>query len=210
MGFIAGLDLGQAGDFAALAALEAFDPPFPVPKRSYGLRGLKRWPLGTSYVKVVADVGALLSAPELRGADLVVDASGCGRPVVDMARAANLPARLQPVIITAGHAVSFAAGYFHVAKIVLINTTLVALQERRLQLAPSLPEVPTLVRELENYRTKITPALNEVFNAREGAHDDLLLALCLAVWFGERRRHPPGRPYVLSDLLHPPAVREDD
>jgi hypothetical protein len=51
----------------------------------------------------------------------------------------------------------------------------------------------TLVRELEDYRVKITPAADETFNAREGAHDDLSLALALAVWVGEQIIAPTGQ-----------------
>jgi hypothetical protein len=49
---------------------------------------------------------------------------------------------------------------------------------------------------------KVTPAANEVFNAREGEHDDLLLALALAAWNGERT--PPFDPPVVTAV---PAIR---
>jgi hypothetical protein len=61
------------------------------------------------------------------------------------------------------------------------------LQSRRLQIARSLPDADTLVRELENFRVKITLAANETFGAwREGQHDDLVLAASLAGWWAER------------------------
>jgi hypothetical protein len=51
------------------------------------------------------------------------------------------------------------------------------------------------VRHLERFElgtsytaVKITPATNEVFGAwREGQHDDLVLAVAIAVWQAERR-----------------------
>ena len=50
-----------------------------------------------------------------------------------------------------------------------------------------LREVAILIRELETFRVKITEAANETFGAwREGQHDDLLLAVALAAWAGER------------------------
>jgi hypothetical protein len=54
-----------------------------------------------------------------------------------------------------------------------------------LKFAQALPETAILCRELENYRMRITASLVETFNAREGAHDDLVLAL--ACWHGEYR-----------------------
>jgi hypothetical protein len=43
--YFLGLDLGQAGDYTALAALDAVERPDGT--RSYGVRHLHRWPLGT-------------------------------------------------------------------------------------------------------------------------------------------------------------------
>jgi hypothetical protein len=56
----------------------------------------------------------------------------------------------------------------------------------RLKFAPGRRETKDLVRELRDYRTKITPAANATFSAREGKHDDLLLGLAIAVFYGER------------------------
>jgi hypothetical protein len=83
----------------------------------------------------------------------------------------------------------------HVPKKELIATLQVLLQTRRLQIAPSLHDAPILVRELENYRVKISPARNEIFEPwREGQHDDLVLAVALAAWAGERALPPLYRP----------------
>jgi hypothetical protein len=39
-----------------------------------------------------------------------------------------------------------------------------------------------LTRELQEFRVKYTEAGNATFNAREGGHDDLVLALAIAVF----------------------------
>lgn len=191
MPYILGLDLGQAADFSALAALEQqeeYGPPLPGRRmlNHYACSGLKRWPLGTPYPAVVEELQALLRRPGLAGCTLVVDGTGVGRPVVDMIRRAKLPCQLRAAVITAGAGQSFADGYFHVAKQLLVSTTQVLLQQRRLRFARGLPETPVLVRELEAYRVKVTAAANETFDARQGEHDDLVLAVALACWFGER------------------------
>src|SRR5262249_48673747 len=136
-----------------------------------------------------------LSRPPLKGSQLVVDQTGCGRPVVDLIKAAKLEAKLVPVTITAGLSESHSSDGWHVAKVILISGVQVLLQERRLRFAASLPETPTLVKELQSYRVRVTPAANETFNAREGQHDDLLLAVCLAVWAGQRLA-PASRPVL--------------
>ena len=194
--YILGLDLGQAADYTALAVLERTEKTLEIPhpdkparfetKWHFGCRGLKRWPLGTSYPSIVADVEKLTAKPLLAKAHLVIDGTGVGRPVVDMFRQAHLPVTLVPVMITSGNKESHHDGYYHVGKAILISTLQVLLQQRRLQFANRLPETPALVKELQSYQVKVTEAANEVFNARQGAHDDLLLALALASWHGER------------------------
>jgi hypothetical protein len=66
-----------------------------------------------------------------------------------------------------------------------------------------LPEAELLVKELQNFKVKITAAANEVFGEwREGQHDDLVLATALAAWAGERAlpdEVKPGIPRVISD-----------
>ena len=184
MSFIIGLDLGQSADFSALCVLEQTETTSGW--REYTCRGLKRWPLGTAYTRIVADLGTDLFREPLAGSALVVDASGVGRPVVDMIRKVRLPAQLAPVVITAGQSQSFADGYHHVAKVILISTVQVLLEQRRLTLPKNHPLIDVTLKEFANYRVKVTPAANETFSARDGEHDDLVLAVAIAAWYGER------------------------
>jgi hypothetical protein len=53
--------------------------------------------------------------------------------------------------------------------------------------APALPESATLVRELAAFQLKATVSADEELGTwREGAHDDLVLAVAVAAWLGER------------------------
>jgi len=64
----------------------------------------------------------------------------------------------------------------------------VALQTDKLKIAEALPEAGTLVRELQDFQVKITEAANDTYGAwREGAHDDLVLAVALALYVGKKR-----------------------
>jgi hypothetical protein len=181
--FILGLDLGQAQDFTAVAAAEVIpsEPP------AYHLRHLERLRLGTPYPVVVAHVKTLLTREPLRGCtDLVVDATGVGPPVVDLLRDAGL----SPVAVTihGGDTVSEEKGgdRWRVPKRDLVATLQVLLQTGRLKVAEALPDAATLVRELLAYQVKLSDRGHDSYNAREGAHDDLVLAVALAVWWGER------------------------
>jgi hypothetical protein len=191
--YFTGLDLGQAKDYTAVAVLERTAVPDPKREgrtlRHYAIRHLERLPLGTPYPDVCTRLARLFAQPPLAGSSLAVDYTEVGRPVLDMLRRAQIPARLRPVTITAGNKASLDAGGWSVPKKELVSTLQVLLQSRRLQVAPTLPEAATLVQELTTFQVKITPAANETFGAwREGAHDDLVLAVAVAAWEGEHLR----------------------
>jgi hypothetical protein len=59
------------------------------------------------------------------------------------------------------------------------------LHQGRLRILRQLPEAETLARELQDFRVEYTQAGNLAFNARSGRHDDLVLALAIAVWRAE-------------------------
>jgi hypothetical protein len=203
--FILGLDLGQAGDYTALAILEKARTTTGTSKVvRYDARHLERVPLGTSYPQIVARVGdrvQTLASSDAR-LTLVVDQTGVGRPVVDLLRDAHLPCRLVPIMITAGQVVTQVdkqRGYykhteFHVPKRDLVGGLAVLLQSGRLRVAHNLPEAQILVQELLNFRVSISLSGRDTYGAgedwREGAHDDLVLAVALAAWYGENAPAP--------------------
>src|SRR6185295_18926469 len=97
-----------------------------------------------------------------------------------------------------GHSTTGGAdGSTHVPKKELVSTLQVMLQGRRLRIAQGLAEALTLEQELLNFKVKITAAMNETFATwRESQHDDLVLAVALAAWRGEREPGPGFAPYV--------------
>jgi hypothetical protein len=69
----------------------------------------------------------------------------------------------------------------------------VLLQSGGLQIAAGMPYGAALVEEMADMRAKVTSAGNTQFGVwREGAHDDLVLAVALACW-AARKRYPQGR-----------------
>jgi hypothetical protein len=184
---VCGLDLGKMADFTALCAVEPCR--LPDKKRRYDVPLLHRWPLGTSYCRIADDLVAFFVAAPLRGSVLVADHTGVGAPVLDLLRERKpRTGGLVPVTITAGSAVTREEGGcgWRVAKLALVSRLQVLLQGGLLRFAAGLPGTADLVRELKDYQVKVTAAGNETFNAREGAHDDLVLALALACWWAEQ------------------------
>jgi hypothetical protein len=180
----------------------------------YHVRHLERPPLGTSYVEVVERVVGLLESLGDRELVLAVDTTGVGRPVADM-----LKARLEEwlkegqrreisaawITITGGDSVTRAeGGGLRVPKRDLASAPLVLMQNRQLKIAEDLQLAPVLKRELLNFKVKINIATgHDSYEAwREGDHDDLVLAVAIACWCGERylrKEDSIPRPGIIAD-----------
>jgi hypothetical protein len=102
---------------------------------------------------------------------------------------ARLPhVEVHSVVITAGQGWRpVARSSWHVSKVELVSAIRAALESGRLKVPARLEHADTLKRELADFRVKVTPAANETFSAREGAHDDLVLAVSMPVCLGNWR-----------------------
>lgn len=181
---VGGLDLGQTTDPSALAVLRKDGQDRAA---VYTLLVLRRFELKTPYGEVLAETNRVMTTGPVKGAPLAVDQTGVGRPVVELARERMTDTWVIPVTITSGHASTEQADGWHVPKKELVSALALVHQTRRLVVPRKLAHGATLAREMENFKAKITLSANETFEAwREGMHDDLVLAVALAVWAGER------------------------
>ena len=69
----------------------------------------------------------------------------------------------------------------------------VLLQTSRIRFARDMPMVPTLVKDLQEFRVKINAlTAHDSYGAwRQGTHDDLVLAVAVAAWYGQRAVSKP-------------------
>lgn len=207
----AALDLGQARDHSALVAverIEAIDPGSPFTPVNRGMSPghgqdfyeafedhfsvvhLREWPLGTPFKVVIAETCGLLKkwGP---AAKLFFDQTGLGGPIAEQFYSAHRDGAMgdharfpEGVTITSAN------------KADIVGSVQVALAEHRLHVPPQ-PLRDRLTRQLQEFQYRITPAGNVTWGAStERAHDDLVLALALAVSayrFGTARiRFPDG------------------
>jgi hypothetical protein len=116
---------------------------------------------------------------------LLVDGTGVGTPVVEMFRKAGL--HPVPIWITGGETTSRKGQIIRVPKRELVSVLQVLLQCQRLKFPRGIPESQILIEELLAFRAKISSSGNDTYEAwREKDHDDLVLALALSCWYGER------------------------
>ena len=194
-----GLDLGQSRDHTGFAVVDRVERRGEWDPRMFAhqkmaplrLRYLERVPLGTPYPDVVERVRDVTNQVALNGrGELLVDATGVGRPVVDLLRRAHLKCWITPVVVTGGLATTHANDYVHVPKRDLIIGLQVAMQTGALQIAAGLAHEKTLMKEMADMRVAVSSSGNEQFGAwRQGSHDDLVFAVALACW-GAKRAYP--------------------
>ena len=181
MKFVVGVDLGQTADFTAITILEEKE------RNVYDVRYLERL-RNTPYPAIVRRLDHLIR--KLPGKpSIAVDATGVGRPVIDMIKDAILPATIYPITLTGGDTVNRDGLERRVPKRDIASTIAVLLQTGRLRIARGLRESETLLHELLNFRVKISLSGHDTYEAwREAEHDDLVLAVGLAAWLFEKGR----------------------
>lgn len=195
--FVVGLDVGQAVDPSAIAIIHYTRTPLKTWKpdlirqlwkqdkiERFDVVHLERIPLGTPYPTQIEHVRALLSRPPLDTLrpKFVLDETGCGRPVADLFdRAGLLPER---VLITAGNEVVRGSGArsWHVPKSFLIAGLDARLHCGELKIAAALRDASILANELKDFERSVSQAGRTTWNARVGAHDDLILAVAIALF----------------------------
>jgi len=210
--FVLGVDLGQARDWTAICVAERFlGPPLRV-----DVGHLERPPLGTRYPAVVDRVARLAVALRTRtpapAVQVAIDYTGVGRAVLDIFREVDLAgASLVPITIHGGSAVVPDEGGFHVPKRDLVGAVQALLQTGRLKVADALPEAATLAKEMTEFRVRIGLGGHDSYGVaddwREGAHDDLVLAVAMACWLAGREP-PAARSYSYLDATDDDERRE--
>jgi hypothetical protein len=154
--YFAGLDLGQSHDFTALTI-------------------------------IVEEVRTILTYPPLdkRQVFLAVDRTGCGAPVCDLLRPV-FPG-MAAISITGGQEASASPAGFNVPKRDLASRVKVLMQTDCLSIDKSVPAARLLYQELQSFTTKINIKTGrESYEAwRESDKDDLILAVCLAIWLSD-------------------------
>lgn len=208
--YVIGVDLGKMSDYTAIAVCqrtaivtnvtrERFEGSeralIPEAKLLSGLEltGLKRPEKLTPYpviARMVRDIRDMLYRDKNAGeVQIVVDATGVGAAVVDGMK--ELGIVLTPVVITGGHkAKPNEWGQWLVPKKDLVSRLRYVYDEQRIKMVPAekLPIIAILLQELDAYKMRITKSGNQTYGNehRESEHDDLVLAVALAVWQTER------------------------
>ena len=192
--FIISVDLGFAAEPTALAVVEPasryfYDPPHSTDighENSFAVVHLERFPPGTGYPAIVERVREICKdKAKIPEHDLLLNITAVGRPLFQLFRDNKLFVR--PFVILNGSAEKWAGPGRAIPKKNLVSTTQIILQSKRLRVAPKLELGKSLFDDLLAFRMNPPRITDPIEAMRENPNDDLVFAVSLACWWGERR-----------------------
>ena len=80
---------------------------------------------------------------------------------------------------------------YRVAKLLLVSRLQAALHAGELRIAKELPDASVLALGMADFRAQIGETGYTRFGAREGTHDNLVLALAIGVWYANLESNVP-------------------
>ena len=185
---IASLDIGGSKDPSVLLVLRVAPPDPIIPPNdpdflpSYTLECAVPAPLGLSYEKMSEVFSGYINQPEMSGALAVLDRTGLGRPVFEMIskRVENLIG----ITFTSGRDGARGGRFWTVPKLDAVSALQLALP--RVQV-PALAQGAAYVRrQLEDFgETRSKSGQSKFGNVTQGAHDDAVTGLMMAVMVGD-------------------------
>jgi len=179
-----GVDIGQRRDPTAVCVAE-LDRRTVESRREvhFVVRHLDRLPLGTPYPEIARRLGDITARVARRSGQqpvTYVDATGVGKPVVDILRERAHDTWIVPVYFTYGDRRTESEGEVKLGKAYLVSRLQSLLQTARVHL-PATAEARALAEELLDYEIRVDENANDKYGAfRVGTHDDLVTALGLA------------------------------
>lgn len=212
-----GDDIGQLVDPSARVILRVHDPDLNQPVDEFARGPVRiatreprrmevvevvRFPLDIPYTSLVRTLVSDFRRPELVvGANpprMAVDITGVGRGVYDMLREAGVGP--MGITITSGATAHNDKGIWYVPKRDLVMAAVLGMEQKTLLIGSEVPGCDLLVQELRAFKVKTTATGRESYAAseewREGDHDDIVLALAIAVWAAARRPAPQPTSYA--------------
>ena len=195
-----GMDLGQLQDFSAISVLRLMEITQPVtvdddPNRrnnafdvfqEYHLVHLERFQ--DSYVGALDRLEAVLNHPGimLDQKETILDASGLGQPVVEMAW--NRQIEVVPMCITGGETPRYSEGKYYVPRHELISCVISIFQSERIKIADELELKQLLIDELSSLTVKKRATGAETYEtAKSTEHDDMVMSLSMPLWLAQQR-----------------------
>jgi len=204
--YIISLDPAQLHDYSALTVLEVSRVE---KKKVYRLVSLNR-KQHLPYTEIVAWAKRVYLNPKFRR-DIsflpffVLDVGGVGMALRDMLAAEGV--EIIGIQLTGGDSESRMGNICHVSKSHLVGKFLAAWDEGRVLMPSTASFLSPFQKELRAFRGEMSSRGRVRFEAEQGEHDDLVLSVAQAVWWGETQPEEIvlGEDLITGDLGYIPG-----
>jgi hypothetical protein len=197
--YFLGIDLAQSLDFTALVLVEArqhmrvggfrsghkpYGPPEYWVTDALKLAKMTPYPVQSRIIDERARREVMVKAGEV-----IMDRSGVGRPIYDLLKEAKTP-NLCGVTITPGEGEPQREGGYdwRAPKIRIVQALDVCINDGSLKISEEMPLAEELRHQIESYQATYSGRGTLMFDAAGTGHDDLVMALALALWAATKRR----------------------
>jgi len=202
--YIISLDPAQLHDFSALSVLERTDTTY----RIVSLKHKQHLP----YTEIVAWAKKVFSNPMFEKdvtspPVFILDIGGVGMAIKDMLTAAEV--KTIGIQYTGGETVSRVGDNYHVTKSFIVGKFLAAWDEGRVLMPASASFLDMFQNELRAFRGEMSAQGRARFEAEQGEHDDLVMCVAQAVWWGEQRVEPTILDFSAFTRSYRPRTYDD-
>jgi hypothetical protein len=205
MRLFVGVDLGYAQDYSAAVCLEQLWTPAGI--SHYRVASVVRWNLRTDYSQVAVELRRVEEQLKTYAASkgklcypvFIIDCTGVGEGVFILVKREMPNADLWKCYLTGGTEprVDYSERTVYLPKNQGVSTLNALFDSDCIHFTTKLALIEAIKGELRAFRAKISSEGRESFNAKAGAHDDILVATLLGAWIGENEYHDdPNKPSI--------------
>jgi hypothetical protein len=188
--YYCGVDLGKKRDPSTVVVIRTH---YAYGKAEYQVGYLKRFSLSMLYTDISTKLETLdrqlkqLASQEGKEAIVtyILDSTGIGGPITEVVSKKLPYAKIIKLYITGGINTSVAPEdpwEYHVPKGQLISGLMAAYDRGIMSMPRDSKEADAILDELANFEIHISEAGHDSYYAAPSKHDDLVIALSLAVW----------------------------
>lgn len=192
--YMISLDPAQLHDYSALAVIEC-TPGENSNSSVYRLVSLKRRQ-HLPYTEIVSWSKKVFLNPKFRknaqenvtSPAFILDVGGVGKAIQDMLTAEDV--KSIGIQLTGGDAVSREDDLYRVSKSFVVGKFLAAWDSVRVLMPSNASFLGIFQNELRAFKGEMSAQGRARFEAEQGEHDDLVMAVAQAVWYGEQYEPP--------------------
>jgi hypothetical protein len=192
---LCGVDLGKRFDRSACSVVEQQYTGGGL--GHYYVRNLQRFRLGTSYSSVAKALKNMDTQLRLYAAKQgktpfitwLIEANGVGEGVIEIIERELPNAQLYKVYVTGGINASVDYNEIKLPKSQMLSRLVALYDAGLIHMSKKSRQINAMIDELQSFNINVSESNgHETYGAKIGKHDDMVISLALACWYGQSQQ----------------------